>query len=365
MSKKDYYEVLGINRSATQDEVKKAYRKKAMQYHPDRNPDNKEAEEKFKEVNEAYEVISDPQKRKMYDQFGHAAFTQGAGAGGGGRNFGGGGFDFSDIFGDFEDIFDGFGSMFGNRRSQRSSSRAQKGRNILVEVEISLEEAFSGVKKIIKLNRKETCPTCNGKGSEKEGDVVTCPRCNGKGEVVMSQGLFSIRQTCPQCGGSGVIIKNPCKTCKGQGAVMNQRDIRVNIPAGIESGVRLKISGEGEAGKKGGPAGDLYVEVHIREHENFERRRDDLFTKIQVPFSKMVLGGEIFVENIDKTKVKLKIPSLTENNQVFKIRSFGMPLVSYKNRKGDLYVQVEVQVPKKVSSKAKKLLQELDKELEN
>lgn len=361
--KKDYYELLGVSKTASTEELKKAYRKLAMQHHPDRNQGNKESEEKFKQINEAYEILSDPQKRKMYDQFGHAAFSQGAG--GGGYRAGQGDFNFSDIFGDFEDIFDGFGGIFGNRRGGGGSSknRAQKGRDILVEVGISLEEAFSGIKKIIKLNRREECPTCHGKGSEKDGDSSTCPKCNGRGETLISQGLFTIRQTCSRCGGTGVVIKNPCKKCNGSGSVVQEREIKVNIPAGIDSGTRLKISSEGEPGKNGGPKGDLYVEVFVKQHSIFERRAHDLYTKTKIPYTKFILGGEISLDNIDGKQVKIKIPSLTENGQVFKIKSCGMPDVSYSSHRGDLFVQAEVEIPKKVSSKTKKILEELEKEL--
>lgn len=366
--KKDYYELLGIGKNASSEEIKKAFRKMAMQYHPDRNPGDKAAEETFKEMNEAYEVLSDPQKKKMYDQFGHAAFSQGGGAGRG-PNFGGGGagFGFSDFFTDFEDIFDGFGGIFGNRgggRKKGSANRAERGRDILVETEISLEEAFSGAKKLIKLNRREECSTCHGKGTEKEGDMVTCPRCNGRGETVVSQGLFTIRQTCPQCSGNGVIIKNPCKTCSGSGSVMQSREIRINIPAGVENGMRLKMAGEGEAGKNGGPQGSLFVEIHVKPHSVFERRDQDLYVHHPVSFSKMSLGGEIALDNIDGSRVRIKIPELTENGQIFKVKGMGMPSLS-SGRRGDLFVQALVEIPKKISSKAKKLLEELEKELQS
>lgn len=368
--KKDYYELLGVNKSSSSEDIKKAFRKLAMQYHPDRNPNDKKAEEKFKEANEAYEVLSDPQKKQMYDQFGHAAFSQG-GPGYGqrpGGNFGGGGagFGFSEFFSDFEDIFDNFGGLFGSRGGSRrkgSANRAERGRDILIETEISLEEAFTGTKKIIRLNRREECPTCKGKGTEKEGDMVTCSRCNGKGETVVSQGLFTIRQTCSQCGGNGVIIKNPCKGCSGSGVVNQNREIRINIPAGVEHGMRLKISGEGEAGRNGGPQGSLFVEIHVKPHSVFERKENDLYVQHKVSFSKMSLGGEISLNNIDGATVKIKIPELTENGKIFRVKGQGMTLLS-SGRRGDLFVQVFVGIPKKLSSKAKKLLEELEKELE-
>ncbi len=366
--KKDYYELLDVSKSSTEEEIKKAYRKMAMKYHPDRNQGDKKAEDKFKEINEAYEVLGDPSKRKMYDQFGHAAFSQGGpgGPGGPGGGFSGGGFDFSDIMEDIEGLFGGFGSMFGGgrRRSGGSVNRAQRGRDILVEVSISLEEAFEGSGKVIKLNRREECSACHGKGTEKEGDVVTCPRCNGRGEAIVSQGIFTVKQTCPQCRGNGVVIKNPCKTCGGNGGVVKKRDIKINIPAGVDDGTRLKLKGEGEAGKNNGSKGDLYVDIHVQTHSRFERDGNDLYTKVKVPFSAMILGGEISLQNIDRSKVKLKIPSNTENGQVFKMKSLGMKNLSgYFGRTGDLYVVVEVDVPKKVSSKAKALLRELQEEL--
>lgn len=356
--KKDYYELLGVVKNASLEDLKKAYRKLAMQYHPDKNPGDKSSEEKFKEINEAYEVLSNPEKRKMYDQFGHAAFSQGGPGGGGFRSHGGRNFDFSDIFGEFEDIFDGLGGFFGtkNKRKPNSNNRT-RGRDILVQAEVSLEEAFSGIKKTIRLNRREECPVCHGKGTEKEGDMVKCPTCDGRGEMTISQGFFTIRQTCSRCSGSGVIIKNPCKKCSGIGTIKEDKEIRVNIPPGIETGTRLKIPREGEVG------GDLFVEIHVAPHTIFERRGDDLYTKAKVPYSTMILGGEISLENIDKSTVKLKIPSMTENGQVFKVKSLGMPNITYSTRRGDLFVLTEVAIPKKISSKAKKLLEDLDKEL--
>ncbi|PKL14950.1 MAG: molecular chaperone DnaJ [Spirochaetae bacterium HGW-Spirochaetae-6] len=365
--KKDYYELLGVGRSANEQEIKKAYRTQAMKYHPDRNPGNKESEEKFKEVSEAYEVLSDAKKRKMYDQFGHAAFQQGGGAPGGGGGGRGYNFNFTDIFEDFEDIFDGLGGMFGGRggsRRKSSGPRVQKGRDLLVELVISLEDAFAGITKTIKVNRNEECGTCHGKGTEKENDVVTCPKCNGRGETVVNQGLFTIRQTCSRCGGAGVVIQNPCKTCGGKGTVQKNREIKINIPAGVESGTRLKMTGEGEAGKSGGPRGDLYVDTHVQPHSLFERRGADLYTKARIPFAVMTLGGEISVQNIDGSTVKLKIPEGTDSGQIFKAKGLGMPSVGYFARKGELYVIVDVEVPKKLSSKAKKLLKELQAEIE-
>ena len=365
--KKDYYELLGVSKSSSPDEIKKGYRKMAMQFHPDRNPGNKESEEKFKEVNEAYEVLSNPEKKKMYDQFGHAAFSQNMGGGHrGGGGFNSSQFDFGDIFGgDFEDIFDSFGGLFGSRKKRTNSNTRQpeRGRDMLVEVEITLEEALSGAEKIIKMNRKEECSVCNGKGTENQGDMVTCPKCNGRGETVISQGLFTIRQTCSRCGGSGTAIKNPCKKCSGSGTVVEERKIKVNIPAGIDNGTRLKMSNEGEAGKNGGPRGSLYIEVHVKPHPVFERKQGDLYTKIKVSYTTMILGGEITLTNLDNNAVKLRIPSLTENNQFFKIKEQGMPSIDYRKERGNLFVQVEVEIPKKISSKAKKLLEELDHEL--
>ncbi len=358
--KRDYYEVLGISRSASLNEIKSAYRKLAMQYHPDKNPGNTEAEAKFKEATEAYEILRDEQKRKIYDQYGHAGL-----GGGGAQGFGQAAYsDFSDIFSgtSFEDIFENLfsGSGFGRARGNNSPRR---GSDLRYNLEISLEDVYHGKEEEIVIPREETCSDCSGSGSS-DGRLDTCHICGGSGQVRRSTGFFSVASTCNTCGGTGKLIKNRCRTCHGSGTVTKKRKLAIRIPPGIDSGTRLKISGEGEAGPRGGPAGDLYVVVQIRKHPHFERDGVDLAMHIDVPVTTAMLGGEVTVETLDKSKVKVKIPAGTQPDTLFRVRGKGLPYMGGQGRYGDLIAHARIDIPKSLSSKAKTLVKELEAELQ-
>lgn len=358
MSKRDYYEILGVARGASQDEIKKAYRKLAMQYHPDRNPGNKEAEAKFKEATEAYEVLKDDQKKAAYDQFGHDAFAQGGGGRGG---FGGGqgfdGFDFNDIFSNFSDIFGDFG---GNQRQGKKRSAAQRGSDIRYNLEVTLEEAFSGVTKNISFTIAAVCGSCKGSGAEGNDKPVECPNCKGSGKVRAQQGFFIVERTCGSCSGTGQVIKNPCKTCRGEGRVNKEKTLAVKIPAGVEEGSRIRLSGEGEAGTRGGPAGDLYVFIAVKKHKFFTRKNDDLYFEVPLKFTTAALGGAIEVPTIDGEKAVLKIPQGTQSANQFRMKSKGMSVLNSGGRRGDMYVKVNIETPTNLSVEEKNLLQKLD-----
>lgn len=353
MADRDYYEVLGVAKGASDDEIKAAYRKLAIKYHPDKNPGNKEAEDKFKEATEAYEVLREPSKRKAYDQFGKAGVSGGAG----GPGFGQGAYtDFSDIFGDFSDFFDLFGGGGGGRR--RGSNR---GSDLRYNLEISLEDAAMGREHKIEIPRMEACTDCSGSGAAKGSSASNCPDCDGVGQVRRTQGFFSVTTTCPRCAGRGKVISNPCKSCRGNGLVEKRRTINVKIPAGVESGSRLKVSGEGEAGPNGGASGDLYIVTHIKKHPEFERHGSDLIINRTIDLIQASLGGEIEVPTIDGKKVSLKIPEGTDSGQIFRIKGNGIPyLGSYG--KGDQLVVIKVETPKKLSKRQKELLEEFAKE---
>ncbi|NLC08000.1 MAG: molecular chaperone DnaJ [Syntrophomonadaceae bacterium] len=358
MSKRDYYEVLGVNRGASEAELKKAYRKLALQYHPDRNKDDPKAEEKFKEINEAYEVLSDPQKRAAYDQFGHAAFDQTAGAPGGG--FGG----FSG-FGDPFDIFESFfGSAFGGGfGGGRRRSGPQAGADLRLDLEITLEEAFAGVEKEVDIPRAEECPECHGSGAAPGTQRIRCSACQGTGQIKTIQntvlGRFQSVRTCSQCGGEGTVVEKPCPECRGQGKVRRVRKIKVRIPAGIDNDARLRLSGEGEAGDRGGPPGDLYVFIYVKPHRLFKRQRDDLSSEISINMVQAALGTSIEVPTLDGTAV-LKIPEGTQSGSIFRLRGKGMPRLR-GNGRGDLHVQVVVKTPTRLTSEQKELLRQLGK----
>ncbi len=357
MSKRDYYDVLGVSKSSTEQEIKSAYRKLAIKYHPDKNKNNKEAEEKFKESTEAYEVLRDSKKRASYDKFGHEGVSGFEGMGRGAYS------DFSDVFGDFDlgDVFEGFfggssrgGSSFGGRSGGR---RVRRGSDIQYDLSVTLEDTASGKEVKLEIPRNESCDSCNGTGSSAGSKPVVCPMCKGAGQVRQTQGFFSVTQACPKCSGTGKIISNPCKKCSGSGLKTVKRSISVKIPAGVESGSRLKISGEGEKGPNDGPSGDLYVMIHVKKHDSFERHGNDIINVVKIPFPTLCLGGQIEVPTIHGTKVKMKIPAGTENGQIFRLKGNGIPyLGSYG--KGDQHVKIDIDVPKKLSGKQKELLKE-------
>jgi molecular chaperone DnaJ len=344
MAKRDYYEILGVTRTATDAEIKRAYRTLAVKHHPDKNPGDEHAEERFKEAAEAYSVLSDAQKRAAYDRFGH----QGVGAGAAG---------FDPGFTNFEDIFDlfGFGDMFGQRSGRRTS--VQRGADLRYDLEISLEDAAAGKDEKLRIPRLEQCETCGGSGAEKGTHPETCIACGGRGQTQYKQGFFSVMRTCPNCGGKGTIIKNPCKKCHGSGRVEKEKTLEIKIPAGVETGSRLRVGGEGEAGVGGGPSGDLYVVIHVAEHENFERQGANLYSAVPVTFAQAALGAEIKVKTLNGEE-DLKIPAGTQTGSVFRVKGEGMPVLGARG-KGDLFVAVTLVTPKTLTKEQRKLLEQL------
>jgi len=350
MSKRDYYEILSVSKTANETEIKAAYRKLAIKHHPDKNPDDHTAEEKFKEAAEAYSVLSDAQKRAAYDRFGH----QGVGAGAGGASgFGGAGFS------NIEDIFDmfGFGDMFGGQSGSRQRTTAQRGADLRYDLEITLEEAAAGKEEKLRIPRLETCDECAGKGAEKGTEPETCITCAGSGQTRYQQGFFSVMRTCPNCGGKGQIIKTPCKKCRGAGRVEKEKTLDIKIPAGVETGSRLRVTGEGEGGAQGGAAGDLYVVIHVEEHEIFERQGANLYSAAPVTFAQAALGADIKVKTLDGEE-DLKIPAGTQTGTVFHIKSKGMPALGGRG-KGDMFVAVTLITPKTLTKEQRKLLEQL------
>jgi molecular chaperone DnaJ len=349
-NKRDFYEILGVARGATDDEIKKSYRKMAMKHHPDRNPDNKEAEAKFKEAKEAYEMLSDPQKRAAYDQYGHAGVDPNMG-GGGGQGFGG----FSDAFGDI------FGDIFGGSARGRSGPQVYRGADLRYSMEISLEEAANGHDTQIRVPSWSNCEPCHGSGAEPGSKVETCTTCNGVGQVRVAQGFFSMQQTCPRCSGSGSYIPKPCKKCHGAGKTKSQKTLEVKIPAGIDDGMRIRSSGNGEPGVNGGPSGDLYVEVHIKPHPVFERDGEDLHCKMPISFVEAILGGEIEVPTLSG-KATFDVPEGTQSGRTFRLRSKGIKSLR-TSLPGDLYIHVQVETPVKLTQSQKDLLKQFDESL--
>jgi molecular chaperone DnaJ len=352
MSKRDYYEVLGVSRGATEAEIKSAYRKLAVRYHPDKNPGDHEAEEKFKEAAEAYSVLSDAQQRASYDRFGHAGVSgASAGAAGwGAQGFGG----IEDILGD---LF-GFGDVFGGGRSSGARrSAAQRGADLRYDLEMTLEEAAAGVTAQLRIPRLEVCETCRGTGAAPGTQPETCQQCGGAGQVRYQQGFFSVARTCGSCRGTGKVIRTPCETCRGAGRVEREKQMEVKIPAGVETGSRLRLAGEGEAGTQGGPAGDLYVVIHVKEHEVFERQGNNLYASIPVTFAQAALGAEVSVPTLDAQQ-NLKVPAGTQTGTVFRLKGHGMPALGGRGR-GDLYVSVTVVTPTTLTREQRKLLEQL------
>jgi len=355
MSKRDYYDVLGVTRTATDQEIKSAYRRLAIKFHPDKNPNDATAEENFKEAAEAYSVLQDAEQRRRYDRFGHAGVSSGAGAGSwGAPGFGG----IEDILGD---LF-GFGDVFGGTRGGARRSTAQRGADLRYDLEIALEEAANGLTAQLRIPRLEGCETCKGSGAASGTQPETCQTCAGTGQVRYQQGFFSVARTCGACRGAGRVIKTPCKDCKGAGRVEREKQMEVKIPAGVETGSRLRVQGEGEAGTQGGPSGDLYVVIHVAEHEQFERQGSNLYEAVPITFAQAALGADIMVKTLDGEE-KLKVPMGTQTGTVFRLKGKGMPQLGGRG-KGDLFVSVSLITPTSLTREQRRLLEQLA-EVEN
>lgn len=355
MSKRDYYDVLGAPKGASADELKKAYRKKAKELHPDRNSDNPNAEAQFKEVNEAYDVLKDANKKAAYDRYGHAAFEGGMGGGRSGGGYGGGG-DFSSAFSDvFDDLFGDF--MGGGRGGGRQ--RSTRGADLRYNMRISLEDAFTGAQKTINVPTSVQCNSCSGTGAEGGSEPATCPTCSGMGKVRATQGFFTVERTCPTCSGAGQIIKNPCKSCSGQGRTEKDRALSVNIPAGVETGTRIRLSGEGEAGLRGGTSGDLYIFIEVAPHEIFQREGNNLFCRVPVSMAAAALGGDIEVPTIDGGRSRVKVPAGSQSGRQMRLRAKGMPAVR-SNQVGDMFIELAVETPVNLTTRQKELLREFE-----
>ena len=358
MSKSDYYELLGCSKSASEADLKKAYRTKAKELHPDRNSGNESATEKFKQVNEAYEILRDPNKRAAYDRYGHAAFE------GGGLNSGqGGNGDFASAFSDvFEDLFGDFMGNQGGR--QTSSQRANRGADLRYNMRVTLEEAYSGKKTNIDIPTSISCNTCNGTGAQSGASPTSCPTCSGIGKVRAQQGFFTVERTCPTCSGRGQIIKNPCRLCSGQGRVEKSKKLSVSIPAGVETGTRIRLSGEGEAGIRGGHSGDLYIFIEVQKHSLFEREGQDLYCRIPIAMITATLGGDLEAPTLDGGRTRVKIPEGAQNNKQLRLRGKGMPAIR-GNSRGDLYIEILVETPVNLTLEQKDLLRQFEKSCKN
>lgn len=354
MAKRDYYEILGVAANASEAEIKKAYRRLAMKYHPDRNPDDAAAEERFKEVQEAYDILNTPQKRAAYDQFGHAGVGAGPGGGPGGFGGFGGGANFSDIFSDV------FGDIFGGGRG--GGSQAYRGADLRYTLELTLEEAVFGTTAKIRIPAQVTCETCEGSGAKKGTRPVTCNTCNGVGQVRMQQGFFSIQQTCPRCHGRGTIIPEPCPTCQGHGRIEEQKTLSVKVPPGVDNGDRIRLSGEGEVGEYGGPPGDLYVQIRVKPHPIFTREDNNLYCEVPISFTSAALGGELEVPTLD-ARITLKIPPETQTGKVFRLRGKGVKPVR-GGVTGDLLCRVKVETPVNLTREQKDLLEKFARTME-
>ncbi len=353
MAKRDYYEVLGVSKGASADEIKKAYRSKAKALHPDRNADNPNAEAEFKEANEAYEILKDAEKKAAYDRFGHAAFEGGMGGRGGGGQYGSG--DFASAFSDvFDDLF---GDFMGGRGGGRQ--RASRGSDLRYNLRVTLEEAYQGLNKTIRVPTSVGCDTCSGTGSEAGAEPTTCPTCGGMGKVRAQQGFFTVERTCPTCSGMGQIIKNPCKTCGGAGRVEKDRSLSVNIPAGVETGTRIRLAGEGEAGLRGGPTGDLYIFIEVEEHPLFQRDGHHLYCRVPVSVATAALGGDIEVPTIEGGRSRVKVPAGSQAGKQMRLRSKGMPMLR-GGAPGDMYIELAVETPVNLTARQKELLREFE-----
>lgn len=360
MAKRDFYEVLGVSRGAAADEIKKAYRVKAKELHPDRNQDNPQAESQFKEANEAYDVLKDAEKKAAYDRFGHAAFEGGMGGGGQRGGFQQG--DFSSAFSDvFEDLFGDFmGGRGGRGGAGGGRSRAQRGSDLRYNLRVSLEEAFTGVQKTINVPTSIGCDVCHGSGAEGGAEPQTCPTCSGMGKVRAQQGFFTVERTCPNCNGAGQIIKNPCKNCQGAGRIEKDRQLSVNIPPGVETGTRIRLVGEGEAGLRGGPTGDLYIFIEVKEHPIFQREGVHLFCRVPITMSIAALGGEVEVPVIDGGRARVKVPAGAQSGKQMRLRNKGMPALRGAGH-GDMVIELAIETPVNLTARQKELLREFEK----
>jgi molecular chaperone DnaJ len=351
----DFYELLGVNRASSADDIKKAFRKLAMQHHPDRNKDSKESEKKFKDINHAYDILKDPEKRAAYDRYGAAAFEGGAGPNGPGGFQGGQGFDFGSVFGD---IFD---EMFGGNRGRPGGGRADmRGQDLRFNLEISLEQAYSGTEATVRVPSSVACETCHGSGAEPGSKPQQCPTCHGRGRLRAQQGFFTVERTCHTCHGAGQVIDKPCRACAGQGRVRRDKTLKVTIPAGVEDGTRIRLTGEGEAGTRGGPAGDLYVFLSVRRHQLFEREGADVHCRVPISMVQATLGAGIEVPTLDGKMARINIPAGAQGGHQFRLRGKGMPVVRSTQR-GDMYIEINVETPTNLTAKQKELLKEFEK----